>query len=185
MIKKTTKSEKSPTPATKPIAPAPAPKTAAPAPVAAPAAAKPVVAPPKVKKKVEAKPAPAAAPAAVPAAKPAPAPTPAPVAKVAAAAPAPAPKAAAPAPLPKTEIVATVDVGFGNAVFIRGDGPGLSWDKGTPLNWTAGDRWSIVIAGASKPFAFKFTLNDSVWSTGADYSALPGGSVELTPAFGA
>jgi hypothetical protein len=80
-------------------------------------------------------------------------------------------------------ITAKVNVGFGNALFIRGSGAGLSWSKGTPLTCIGPDAWSIVLAGAASPFAFKFVLNDEKWSTGKDYLAGPGDTVTVTPAF--
>ena len=83
----------------------------------------------------------------------------------------------------KTEIIALGDVGFGNALFIRGDGPGLSWEKSIALENKGSDRWSLVVPNATKPFAFKFLLNDQVWSEGENYSALPGGSVSIEPHF--
>jgi hypothetical protein len=80
-------------------------------------------------------------------------------------------------------VTAKIDVGFGNALFIRGSGAGLSWSKGTPLACVANDAWSVVLAGAVSPFAFKFVLNDVQWSAGKDYLAGPGDTVTVTPAF--
>lgn len=135
-MKKTTKTAKTPAPATKLTAPAPARK---------PAAA------PRIKK--------AAAPS--PATKPV-------VTK---------PKGA------RVTLVAKVDIGFGNALFVRGSGPGLSWDKGTPLECTSTDTWTIALPAVEQPFTFKFVLNDSAWSTGDDFSAAPGETVTVTPSF--
>jgi hypothetical protein len=108
-------------------------------------------------------------------------------------APAPAPKntrvprakspvTSAPAPAP-TVIKAEIDVGFGNTLFIRGDGPGLSWNKGLALDCTAGDLWVVSLAGAKSPVTFKFLLNDQTWSKGEDYTAAPGSSSTLIPTF--
>jgi hypothetical protein len=108
-------------------------------------------------------------------------------------APAPAPKttrsprvkspvASAPATAP-TVIIATIDVGFGNALYLRGDGPGLSWNKGTLLDCVAGDQWSITIPGVKSPVTFKFLLNDQTWSKGEDYVAAPASTTALIPAF--
>jgi len=83
----------------------------------------------------------------------------------------------------KVTITAKIDIGFGNALFVRGDGAGLSWDKGTPLACQATDTWSIVLPAVGKPFAFKFILNDQEWSLGKDYLAGPGDAVTVTPAF--
>jgi hypothetical protein len=135
-MKKTTKTAKTPAPATKNTAPAPARKTAA-APRIKPSAAS-------------------------------------------------TPSASAVVTKPKgsrVTLVAKVDVGFGNTLFVRGGGAGLSWEKGTALDCTGNDTWTLVLPAVEKPFAFKLVLNDTVWSTGEDYSAAPGGTVTVTPSF--
>jgi hypothetical protein len=83
---------------------------------------------------------------------------------------------------PPTIITAHADIGFGNTLYLRGDGPGLSWDKGVPLDCVADNKWVLTIEHAS-PFVFKVLLNDHVWCTGDDYTAAPGVSVEITPEF--
>jgi hypothetical protein len=82
-----------------------------------------------------------------------------------------------------TTITALIDVGYGNALFIRGEGPGLSWEKGIPLDSTADDKWSIALGESSRPVVFKFLINDVTWSAGDDYSVAPGTSITLTPSF--
>jgi hypothetical protein len=42
---------------------------------------------------------------------------------------------------PMTVVQAKIDVGFGNSIFIRGQGAGLSWDKGLPLTCIEGSAW--------------------------------------------
>ncbi|HXP60188.1 MAG TPA: hypothetical protein VN829_06830, partial [Dongiaceae bacterium] len=42
---------------------------------------------------------------------------------------------------PVTEVVARVDVGFGNTLFIRGQGNGLSWERGTRLACAGPSTW--------------------------------------------
>lgn len=91
-----------------------------------------------------------------------------------------APAAAAPI---TTTIAATIDVGFGNHLTLRGEGPGLSWEKGVPLECVADDRWLITLPESSQPVVFKFLINDVTWSAGEDYTALSGSSVVLTPSF--
>jgi len=83
----------------------------------------------------------------------------------------------------RVTLIAKVDVGFGNTLFVRGDGPGLSWEKGTALDCSANDAWTLVLPVVERPFAFKLVLNDTVWSTGEDYSAAPGDTVTVTPCF--
>lgn len=92
-------------------------------------------------------------------------------------APSPAPQ------LPKTTIVATVDVGFGNTLYIRGEGPGLTWDEGVPLDCVSATEWKISFTGAQRPVVFKFLLNDETWSTGENGTVEPGSSGAFTPAF--
>ena len=82
-----------------------------------------------------------------------------------------------------TTITANFDVGFGNALYLRGDGPGLSWDKGVRMECVADDKWTISLGESVRPFVFKFVVNDEIWSTGEDYMVDPGVSVTLTPNF--
>lgn len=82
-----------------------------------------------------------------------------------------------------TTISANIDVGFGNALYLRGEGPGLSWDKGVRMECVADDRWSLALGESSRPFVFKFLINDEKWSAGPDYTVSPGTNVTLTPTF--
>jgi len=123
-------------------------------------------------------------------------PAPSPAKKTAIAAPktakAPAKKAAAVAApavkaVPTTKvaakIVANIDVGFGNTLYIRGEGPGLNWEKGIPLDCIADDQWSLTLSETARPVVFKFLINDLTWSVGDDYLVQPGSTAELTPVF--
>src|ERR1022692_3344174 len=40
-----------------------------------------------------------------------------------------------------TRLVVTAYIGIGNRLFIRGNGPGLSWDKGVPLTFVSIGKW--------------------------------------------
>lgn len=82
-----------------------------------------------------------------------------------------------------TTISANVDVGFGNGLYVRGEGPGLSWEKGLRMECVADDRWTLAVGESSRPFIFKFLINDETWSLGDDYTVAPGSSVTLTPMF--
>lgn len=148
----------------KPAAKSPAPATKAASAKAAPAT-----------KAAPAKSAPAAKPAK-------------PAAKKKAVASAPA-VAAAPAVKPVetkpvvTTITAKIDIGFGNTLYLRGEGAGLSWDKGLLMNCVADDVWQISVGESAHPIVFKFLVNDLSWSTGEDYSVASGDSVTLVPTF--
>lgn len=93
------------------------------------------------------------------------------------------PKAKAKPEVVVTTIVAAIDVGFGNHLTLRGEGPGLSWEAGVPLECVADDRWSITLPETSQPIICKFLLNDAAWCAGEDYTVLPGSSVVLSPTF--
>ena len=103
------------------------------------------------------------------------APTPVPVA-------APAVKPVASKPV-KTTISARIDVGFGNALFVRGEGAGMSWEKGLAMENVQNDLWRVVLAESARAYTFKFLINDTTWSAGPDFTAACGTSVTLTPEF--
>jgi hypothetical protein len=106
-------------------------------------------------------------------------------------APAPTPSAVKRATAPRakksaaseTAVVANVDVGFGNRLFIRGDAPGLSWERGTLMECVNHDIWQWTTAKATAPFACKLLLNDENWSHGEDFQVAPGERKEVRPSF--
>ena len=82
-----------------------------------------------------------------------------------------------------TVITASIDVGFGNALYIRGEGAGLSWETGVLLECAKADCWSITLPETSKPIICKFLINDLTWSAGPDYTVVPGKKTVVTPTF--
>ena len=82
-----------------------------------------------------------------------------------------------------TTITAQIDIGFGNALYVRGEGPGLSWDRGLLMACVSDNQWQVVLAESARPIVFKFLVNDLSWSAGEDYSIKSGASVVLTPTF--
>jgi hypothetical protein len=83
-----------------------------------------------------------------------------------------------------TRITVTAYIGIGNRLFIRGDGPGLSWDKGIPLQFVSIGKWRWETMDADKPVSFKLYKNDDVESTHRKHAPLePGSQVELTATF--
>ena len=81
-----------------------------------------------------------------------------------------------------TTIDVKIDVGFGNAVFLRGQGSGLTWEHGVPLACVDGCTWRWAQKVAD-PVTFKVLLNDQVWSAGGDLVVAPGQKVEVSPSF--
>jgi len=82
-----------------------------------------------------------------------------------------------------TVIAARVDIGFGNHLFLRGTGPGLSWETGVPMANVGSDLWTVDLIGATSPIHCKFLINDTLWSAGPDYVVDPGAQLEVTPLF--
>lgn len=79
-------------------------------------------------------------------------------------------------------IEAKIDVGFGNSLYLRGEGIGLSWNQGVPLTCVDGNTWKWT-GETKQQLKFKLLLNDQVWSQGEDLIATPGQKVEISPAF--
>ena len=73
--------------------------------------------------------------------------------------------------------------GFGNSLYLRGEGPGLSWDRGVLMECTGDDRWTYTVGESIRPVVFKFLINDMTWSNGEDYTAKPGSTTVCTPQF--
>lgn len=49
----------------------------------------------------------------------------------------------------------TFDAGYGNQLELRGSGPGMSWEKGLPMECLDGDRWVSSLFNFSKPYEWK------------------------------
>lgn len=94
--------------------------------------------------------------------------------------------AAAPEPVKKTggtaTIEAKVDVGFGNTLYIRGEGKGLDWDHGVPLKCIDGSTWQWSGVAEDK-LKFKLLINDAIWAKGEDLVIAPGQKLQVSPSF--
>ena len=84
---------------------------------------------------------------------------------------------------PATFISAKIDIGFGNHLYIRGTGPGLSWDHGLAMDCVGAGLWTSTVKHATAPVTFKVLVNDLSWSTGNDFVVEPGQSVTIVPSF--
>jgi hypothetical protein len=82
-----------------------------------------------------------------------------------------------------TLVKVNIDVGFGNAVFIRGQGKGLTWDKGSRLECVDGTTWIWSTRNEKDRLVFKLLLNDQVWAKGEDIVVEAGKRIEINPAF--
>jgi hypothetical protein len=82
-----------------------------------------------------------------------------------------------------TTIAARIDIGFGNFLYVRGEGPGLSWDQGLLMTCVGPDLWQVTLGESARPFVFKFLVNDLSWSTGPDCTQASGSSLTFVPEF--
>jgi hypothetical protein len=83
-----------------------------------------------------------------------------------------------------TRLLVTAYIGIGNRLFIRGDGPGLGWEKGVPLQFVSIGKWRWETSEATIPVTYKLYKNDSVECTALGAQQVgPGQQQEVTAAF--
>ncbi|MDB6165878.1 MAG: hypothetical protein JWQ83_1018 [Lacunisphaera sp.] len=80
-------------------------------------------------------------------------------------------------------LLATAYIGIGNKLFIRGDGPGLSWDKGVPMQFVSIGKWGWATSDATGPVACKLYKNDETAAISGENFLEPGKHVEITALF--
>jgi hypothetical protein len=61
-----------------------------------------------------------------------------------------------------TRLLVTAYIGIGNRLFVRGEGPGLSWEKGVPLQFVSIGKWRWETPDATGPIRFKLYKNDEL-----------------------
>ncbi|GAB4281684.1 MAG TPA: hypothetical protein DIU37_06565 [Opitutae bacterium] len=67
-----------------------------------------------------------------------------------------------------THVTAIADVGWGNALYIRGEGGGLSWERGILMKNKGASTWNWSTKSAKHPITFKVLINDERWASGED-----------------
>lgn len=83
----------------------------------------------------------------------------------------------------KTTIAARVDVGFGNNLYIRGEGAGLSWDVGILMKNLSPYEWAWESKSATEPIEYKLLINDELWANGENQFAKAGDTAITAPTF--
>jgi len=85
----------------------------------------------------------------------------------------------------KTTIVAKMDVGFGNRLYLRGEGSGsgLAWEQGVLMECEGDDTWIWESSSVQGAVNFKVLINDEVWSEGENYAIFPGATIVFEPMF--
>ncbi len=93
-------------------------------------------------------------------------------------------KRASRSPLSACSLTANVLIGIGNKPFVRGTGPGLSQDKGVPMEFVEIGQWRWVAPSAGKePVTIRIFKNDEIAATGEDIVLRPGQTMEVNPVF--
>lgn len=82
-----------------------------------------------------------------------------------------------------TKIVAEVDIGFGNTLYIRGAGCGLNWENGIALKNQDANFWVFEVPSCKEDFEYKLLINDEIWSTGENFVAYRGMNNIVSPKF--
>jgi len=82
-----------------------------------------------------------------------------------------------------TRLLATAYIGIGNKLFIRGDGPGLSWDRGEPMQFVSIGKWGWSSAEAAGPVRVKLYKNDDLAAPLGEIVLEPGRHTEVTATF--
>ena len=83
----------------------------------------------------------------------------------------------------KTTIAARVDVGFGNNLYIRGEGAGLSWDVGILMRNLSPYEWAWETKSSDKPIEYKLLINDELWANGENQFAQSDETAITAPTF--
>ncbi len=83
-----------------------------------------------------------------------------------------------------TRLIVTAYIGIGNRLFIRGEGPGLSWEKGVPLQFVSIGKWRWETNDATAPVKFKLYKNDEIECAALGTQTFdPGQQQEVTATF--
>ena len=83
----------------------------------------------------------------------------------------------------KTTIAARVDVGFGNNLYIRGEGAGLSWDVGILMRNLSPYEWAWETKSSDNTIEYKLLINDELWANGENQFAQRDETAITAPTF--
>ena len=82
-----------------------------------------------------------------------------------------------------TAVVAKVKIGIGNKPFLRGEGPGLSWEEGVPMNFVEIGKWAWSPSDKDTPLVVQVYRNDEDPDPTGKHEVEPGQKLELSPEF--
>ena len=100
------------------------------------------------------------------------------------------PVAEAETPKPKTSsggttsVIANVMIGIGNKPYLRGEGAGLSWDEGVPMNFIEIGKWAWTPPRKNASLTVQVYRNDEDPDSAGKIEVKSGEEIEITPEFG-
>ncbi len=80
-------------------------------------------------------------------------------------------------------LLLTAHIDENDVLCLRGEGGGLNWQEGVPLNYEGNDRWSYKIPEATAPVVCRVYLNDEISAFGEDLLLNPGQTLDIAPSF--
>lgn len=82
-----------------------------------------------------------------------------------------------------TAIIANVMIGIGNKPFLRGEGPGLSWEEGVPMNFVEIGKWAWSPSRKNASVTVQVYRNDEDPDNRGKFEVKSGEKIEITPEF--
>lgn len=88
-----------------------------------------------------------------------------------------------PSPTGTTSVIANVMIGIGNKPYLRGEGAGLSWDEGVPMNFIEIGKWAWTPTRKNASLTVQLYRNDEEPDKGGKIEVKSGQQIEITPDF--
>jgi len=82
-----------------------------------------------------------------------------------------------------SKVLARGMFGIGNKPFIRGEGGGLNWDKGMPMEFLGMGKWQWAAPNLQEPVTFRIYKNDEIAAAGEPLCLIPGEEREVDVRF--
>jgi len=83
-----------------------------------------------------------------------------------------------------TSVIANVMIGIGNKPYLRGEGAGLSWDEGVPMNFIEIGKWAWTPPRKNASLTVQVYRNDEDPDSAGKIEVKSGEEIEITPEFG-
>jgi len=82
-----------------------------------------------------------------------------------------------------TSLIATAYIGIGNKLYLRGEGPGLNWDQGVPMQFLSIGKWGWSALEVTEAITCRIYRNDDEPAIDGDIKIKPAELKEISPRF--